>query len=44
MILVCCAQAILCNDCERKGQAPFHFVYHKCPHCASYNTRVLGNA
>ncbi len=35
------AQAILCNDCGKHGEAPFHFVYHKCGHCASYNTRVL---
>jgi hypothetical protein len=35
------AQAILCNDCGKQGEAPFHFVYHKCCHCASYNTRVL---
>ncbi|KAK9866277.1 hypothetical protein WJX84_001775 [Apatococcus fuscideae] len=34
-------QAILCNDCERKGETTFHFVYHKCPHCSSYNTRIL---
>ncbi|KAL0035653.1 hypothetical protein WJX79_005930 [Trebouxia sp. C0005] len=33
-------QVILCNDCEQKGQAPFHFVYHKCTHCNSYNTRL----
>ncbi|KAK4750413.1 hypothetical protein SAY87_003895 [Trapa incisa] len=34
-------QAILCNDCEKKGSAPFHWVYHKCPYCGSYNTRLL---
>ncbi|DBB01633.1 hypothetical protein WJX77_010630 [Trebouxia sp. C0004] len=33
-------QVILCNDCEQKGEAPFHFVYHKCSHCNSYNTRL----
>eukprot|EP00798_Chlamydomonas_sp_ICE-L_P000659 gene659-2094_t len=33
-------QMILCNDCGRSGFAPFHFVYHCCPHCRSYNTRV----
>ncbi|EIE21877.1 putative zinc finger protein, partial [Coccomyxa subellipsoidea C-169] len=34
-------QVILCNDCGRQGEAPFHFVYHKCSSCNSYNTRVL---
>ncbi|KAJ8771863.1 hypothetical protein K2173_027040 [Erythroxylum novogranatense] len=34
-------QAILCNDCEKKGAAPFHWFYHKCPFCGSYNTRVI---
>ncbi|KAL4398720.1 hypothetical protein HN51_003321 [Arachis hypogaea] len=34
-------QVILCNDCEKKGVAPFHWRYHKCPYCGSYNTRVL---
>ncbi|XP_071902474.1 zinc finger protein BRUTUS-like At1g74770 isoform X1 [Coffea arabica] len=34
-------QVILCNDCERKGNASFHWLYHKCPHCGSYNTRLL---
>ncbi|MED6216867.1 hypothetical protein PIB30_012036 [Stylosanthes scabra] len=34
-------QVILCNDCEKKGEAPFHCRYHKCPYCGSYNTRVL---
>lgn len=34
-------QAILCNDCEKKGTAPFHWLYHKCPFCGSYNTRLL---
>ena len=33
-------QLILCNDCGKSGFAPFHFVYHSCPHCRSYNTRV----
>jgi len=32
---------ILCNDCEKKSVAKFHFVYHRCAHCASYNTKVL---
>lgn len=34
-------QDILCNDCEGKGVAPFHWLYHKCRKCGSYNTRVL---
>ncbi|KAJ4836508.1 hypothetical protein Tsubulata_036212 [Turnera subulata] len=34
-------QAILCNDCEKKGVASFHWLYHKCPYCGSYNTRLL---
>ncbi|KAG4378761.1 hypothetical protein GLYMA_17G096900v4 [Glycine max] len=34
-------QVLLCNDCEKKGETPFHWLYHKCPSCGSYNTRVL---
>ncbi|XP_010533417.1 PREDICTED: uncharacterized protein LOC104809216 isoform X2 [Tarenaya hassleriana] len=34
-------QVILCNDCERKGKASYHWLYHKCPYCRSYNTRLL---
>ncbi|KAK3225302.1 hypothetical protein Dsin_005164 [Dipteronia sinensis] len=34
-------QDILCNDCERKGTAQFHWLYHKCGFCGSYNTRVI---
>lgn len=34
-------QVILCNDCEKRGTAPFHWSYHKCSWCGSYNTRVL---
>jgi zinc finger-like protein len=34
-------QAVLCSDCGAAGDAPFHFVYHKCGRCGSYNTRVL---
>ena len=26
---------------QKRGQAPFHFVYHKCSSCGSYNTRLL---
>jgi hypothetical protein len=32
---------ILCNDCEKKSVAKFHFVYHRCDHCSSYNTKLL---
>lgn len=34
-------QDILCNDCGRKGTARFHWLYHKCGSCGSYNTRVI---
>ncbi|KAK6931529.1 RCHY1, zinc-ribbon [Dillenia turbinata] len=34
-------QDILCNDCHKKGTAPFHWLYHKCGFCGSYNTRVI---
>ncbi|KAL5544275.1 hypothetical protein UlMin_008059 [Ulmus minor] len=33
-------QVILCNDCGKRGEAPFHWLYHKCS-CGSYNTRLL---
>jgi hypothetical protein len=32
---------ILCNDCEAKTVTKFHFVYHKCSRCGSYNTKLL---
>ena len=32
---------ILCHDCDVKNDVPFHFIYHKCPQCKGYNTRVL---
>ena len=32
---------IFCNDCEKKSRAKYHFFYHKCEHCNSYNTTVL---
>ena len=35
-------QNVSCNDCGETTTAPFHFVYHKCTACHSYNTRVLG--
>ncbi|GAB4828861.1 hypothetical protein Ancab_018521 [Ancistrocladus abbreviatus] len=34
-------QDILCNDCGQKGAARFHWLYHKCSFCGSYNTRVI---
>ncbi|KAK4568395.1 hypothetical protein RGQ29_003971 [Quercus rubra] len=34
-------QVILCNDCEKRGEATFHWLYHKCSYCGSYNTRLL---
>ncbi|KAK4735905.1 hypothetical protein R3W88_010166 [Solanum pinnatisectum] len=34
-------QDILCNDCEQKCRTPFHWLYHKCGFCGSYNTRVI---
>ena len=34
-------QRIHCNDCSTDSTVRYHFVYHKCPACASYNTRVL---
>ncbi|KAF3646143.1 putative chaperone protein dnaJ 15-like [Capsicum annuum] len=34
-------QDILCNDCGKRGTAPFHWLYHKCASCGSYNTRVI---
>uniref|UniRef100_A0A1J3CE36 Putative RING finger protein C2F3.16 n=1 Tax=Noccaea caerulescens TaxID=107243 RepID=A0A1J3CE36_NOCCA len=33
-------QVILCNDCGRKGNAPYHWLYHKCTSCGSYNSRL----
>mmetsp|Transcript_25273 Transcript_25273/g.49446 ORF Transcript_25273/g.49446 Transcript_25273/m.49446 type:complete len:150 (-) Transcript_25273:199-648(-) len=29
---------IHCNDCEKDSEAPYHFVYHKCAFCGSFNT------
>jgi len=34
-------QKVLCNDCGKESEAKFHFVYHACANCRSYNTRVL---
>ena len=35
-------QRVACNDCGEETLAPFHFVYHACTACRSYNTRILG--
>ncbi|KAF9404412.1 hypothetical protein BGZ94_004194 [Podila epigama] len=32
---------VLCNDCEVKSEAPYHFLYHRCDKCKGYNTKVL---
>ncbi|GJD05849.1 Uncharacterized RING finger protein [Galdieria sulphuraria] len=32
---------IQCNDCQKQNDVTFHFVFHKCTQCGSYNTRVL---
>lgn len=34
-------QDILCNDCDKKSASRFHWLYHKCRFCGSYNTRVI---
>jgi hypothetical protein len=33
---------IYCQDCDKTGQCPYHFVGQKCSHCGSYNTREMG--
>jgi Zinc-ribbon/Ring finger domain len=35
------SSSVLCNDCERKSIVPFHFLYHQCSHCKSFNTKVI---
>ena len=32
---------ILCNDCQEKTITKFHFMYHKCVKCNSWNTSVI---
>ncbi|PVU85127.1 hypothetical protein BB559_001572 [Furculomyces boomerangus] len=32
--------SIFCNDCRKRSVVPYHFVYHKCGGCGSYNTIV----
>lgn len=31
---------VYCNDCEKFSITKFHFTYHKCAECGSYNTKV----
>jgi hypothetical protein len=32
---------VLCNDCEMRSVVAYHFLYHKCSHCGSYNTKLV---
>lgn len=32
---------VLCNDCQEKTVAPFHFYGARCHKCRGYNTRVV---
>ncbi|KAL1922663.1 uncharacterized protein VTP21DRAFT_10202 [Calcarisporiella thermophila] len=32
---------VFCNQCEQRCETPYHFLYHKCKNCGSYNVRVL---
>lgn len=29
------------QDCHARSEVPYHFCYHKCQGCGSYNSRVL---
>ncbi len=31
---------IYCNDCQKKCIVKYHFIYHKCKLCGSYNTNI----
>ncbi|OSX75808.1 hypothetical protein BU14_0219s0008 [Porphyra umbilicalis] len=31
---------VWCNDCSKPSLVPYHFLYNRCAHCRSYNTRV----
>ncbi|CAM9556797.1 unnamed protein product [Discosporangium mesarthrocarpum] len=33
---------VLCYDCEKYTEVPYHFYYLKCGGCGSYNTRAEG--
>ena len=32
---------ITCNDCEKRSITRYHFQFHKCNHCCSYNTDIV---
>ncbi|KAJ2745826.1 hypothetical protein GGI20_001881 [Coemansia sp. BCRC 34301] len=32
---------VFCNDCHRRSVTKYHFLYHKCQECNSYNTVIL---
>tara|TARA_B100001094_G_C18160719_1_gene789145 strand:- start:378 stop:1262 length:885 start_codon:yes stop_codon:yes gene_type:complete len=32
---------ISCNDCQKKSNVKFHFIYHKCSYCGGYNTDII---
>ncbi|KAJ2317068.1 hypothetical protein GGI00_006856 [Coemansia sp. RSA 2681] len=32
---------VFCNDCHRRSVTKYHFLYHKCQECCSYNTAML---
>jgi RING finger/CHY zinc finger protein 1 len=32
---------ILCNDCLKKCEVPYHFAFHRCCHCNSFNTDII---
>ena len=35
---------IICNDCGDHSTVPFHYVYHQCPGCKSFNTKLSAHA
>eukprot|EP01083_Nonionella_stella_P152836 490340_1 len=37
------AARVLRNDCLDKFVCKFHFAYHRCPKCRSFNTRMLAS-
>ncbi len=36
-------EVILCNECLKTNNIPFHFYGLKCPDCNSYNTKMIKN-
>jgi RING finger and CHY zinc finger domain-containing protein 1 len=32
---------VYCNDCEMRSITDYHFVYHKCKSCSSWNTSLI---